>query len=119
MICRGRGLIRQFGLVLGLWAMVAMASLAQGPLDVRPAIILLDNPEATQQLLVRSTDLSADLTRLATYEVLDPAIAVIRATGGVRSGAACEAEVAGSAGPEVVSGLVVPHVPSSPSWTQT
>ena len=39
--------------------------------------------------------------------------------GGVRSGAACEAEVAGSAGSEVVSGLVVPHVPSSPSWTQT
>jgi hypothetical protein len=50
-------------------------------LQVSPASVLLDNPEATQQLLVRSPTGSADLTRLATYAVLDPQIASVDPTG--------------------------------------
>src|ERR1700683_1314303 len=57
---------------------------AAAPLHVSPAIITLDNPEATQQILVRSPKSSADLTRLATYEVLDPKLASVDAAGMVQ-----------------------------------
>jgi hypothetical protein len=64
-------------LLLGLWA----ATPAHAALLVSPASVTLDNPEAVQQLLVRSPESPADLTRLATYEILDPKIAGVDATG--------------------------------------
>jgi hypothetical protein len=65
-------------LVLGLWAACAPAEAA---LPVSPAAVILDNPEATQQLLVRSPDSTVDLTRLAAYEVVDPKVAAVDAAG--------------------------------------
>jgi hypothetical protein len=54
---------------------------APSKLHVSPQNIALDNPEATQQLLVRSSDKPADLTRLASYEVLAPQIVTVDAAG--------------------------------------
>lgn len=50
------------------------------PLLVSPANVVLDNPEATQQVLVRSP-LAGDLTRLASYKVADASIASVDALG--------------------------------------
>ncbi|MSQ95266.1 MAG: DUF1553 domain-containing protein [Gemmataceae bacterium] len=50
-------------------------------LQASPATVLLDNPEATQQVLIRLPNSAADLTRAATYQVLDPKIAVVDSTG--------------------------------------
>lgn len=50
-------------------------------LHVTPALVTLDNPEATQQVLVRSPNLAVDLTRAATYKILDPKIASVDHTG--------------------------------------
>ncbi len=65
-----------------LWAALAFlvgVSPAFAALAVSPAAVLLDSPEASQQLLV--TLPTADGTRTATYEVADPAIAAVDATG--------------------------------------
>jgi hypothetical protein len=67
-------------LLLGFALWAAPASV-QAALQVSPAAVTLDNPEAVQQLLVRAPDSPADLTRVATYEVLDPRIAAVDATG--------------------------------------
>src|ERR1019366_8570205 len=48
---------------------------------VSPPAVVLASPEATQQVLVRSSKSPGDLTRLATYEVLDPKIATVDAAG--------------------------------------
>jgi hypothetical protein len=59
--------------------------LAQPPatLHVSPAAVVLDNPEATQQVLVHTAQgqRRVDLTRQATFEVLDPTIAAVDAAG--------------------------------------
>jgi hypothetical protein len=60
------------------------AAPAIAALQVSPPAVALDNPEATQQLLVRKSESSADLTRTVRYEVLDPAIAEVDADGLVR-----------------------------------
>ena len=68
--------------ILGLWTTFLAANCrAQGTLLVSPAAIALDNPEATQQVLVRSSKTPADLTRLAAYEVVDPKIATVDSAG--------------------------------------
>jgi hypothetical protein len=74
-------------LALGLWALVASsAAHAQpAPLQVTPTKIALDNPEATQQILARSS--VGDLTRTAAYEVVEPKIVAVDATGLVRANA--------------------------------
>ena len=64
-----------------LFLVFVVVSPAQAALQVSPPSILLDNPEATQQILVRSANSPADLTRLATYEIADPKIAAVDATG--------------------------------------
>jgi hypothetical protein len=64
-----------------LVGVVALAARAEAGLQVSPAAVALDDPEASQQLLVRSTENVADLTRLATYEVLDPNVVAVDATG--------------------------------------
>ena len=65
-------------LLLGCWAATGSAEAA---LRVSPAAVTLDNPEATQQVLVNSSESPADITRQARYEVVDPAIAAVDATG--------------------------------------
>ncbi len=69
-------------LVLGFWVVISTrpgASFqAEMKLHVSLPNIILDNPEATQQVLVRS---SKDLTRLVTYQIIDPKIAVVDAFG--------------------------------------
>jgi hypothetical protein len=52
---------------------------ANTSLQASPATVTLDRAEATQQILARSG--STDLTRLATYEVLDPKIVLVDAAG--------------------------------------
>src|SRR5437879_2571221 len=68
-------------LLFGCWPAPAPAEAA---LRVSPAALTLDNPEATQQVLVSSSDPAADLTRQVRYEIADPAIAAVDATGLVR-----------------------------------
>jgi hypothetical protein len=55
---------------------------AAEPIHVSPLVLQLDNPEATQQVLVGTV--KADLTRAATYRTLDPKIAIVDAAGLVR-----------------------------------
>src|SRR5262245_28961020 len=63
-------------------AAMAAPCFAQGPaLRVMPSAIVLDNPEAAQQVLVHSTIKNLDLTRRSTYEIADPSIAAVDATG--------------------------------------
>ena len=66
---------------MAFWAVLASQDgLAQTSLQISPPAITLDNPEATQQILVRSK-LSVDLTRWANYEVLDPKIVTVDSAG--------------------------------------
>jgi len=68
--------------VFGLLALFSTSNAnAQAPLQVSPPAVVLDNPEATQQVLVRSLKLPGDLTRLVQYQILDPRIASVDATG--------------------------------------
>jgi len=65
-----------------LWAALAFVvgvSPAWAALAVSPTAVLLDSPEASQQLLVNLP--TSDGTRSATYQVADPAIAVVDVTG--------------------------------------
>ena len=69
-------------IILSFWTIFTGADCcAQGTLLVSPPAVALGNPEATQQVLVRSSKSPGDLTRLATYEVLDPKIATVDAAG--------------------------------------
>ncbi len=87
----------------------------QPPLQISPATISLENPEATQQLLVRSPTSSVDLTRLATYEVVDPGVASVGPTGLVQPKAEGRTAIVVRHGgeqariPVVVSGLKTPE----------
>lgn len=64
------------------WALaLTLASLAPARADVivTPPAVRLDSPEASQQLLV--TTPGGDATRSAAYEVADPTVAAVDATG--------------------------------------
>ncbi len=67
-------------LILLGWMGFTLHSHAQS-LQVSPATVVLDNPEGTQQVLVRMANSAADLTRVATYQVLDPKVAIVDSTG--------------------------------------
>jgi hypothetical protein len=69
-------------LVLGVWATFSnQDGRAQTTLHISPATVTLDSPEGTQQVLARSPKSSADLTRRAAYEILDPKIAAVDGAG--------------------------------------
>src|SRR5260370_38954356 len=89
-------------LALCLWACVSSHDLhAQPPtLQVSPATISLDNPEAAQQILARSASL--DLTRTATYEVLDSKVAAVDSAGMVRALGECRTAIVVRLGQEQV-----------------
>jgi hypothetical protein len=70
---------RRFFTILML--LFAHQQLAHAQLQVSPPAIVLDNPEATQQVLVRTAASSADLTRAAAYAILDPNIASVDTAG--------------------------------------
>jgi hypothetical protein len=73
-------------LVFGFWVTLSSPDgRAQATLHVSPANITINNSEGTQQILVRATTTSADLTRLATYEVLEPKIAAVDTAGLVQA----------------------------------
>lgn len=63
------------------WMCAAAFCSAQSPLHVSPDAVRLDNPEATQQVLVASPDRKTDLTRVAQYAIGDPAVAGVDAAG--------------------------------------
>ncbi|HLN33604.1 MAG TPA: Ig-like domain-containing protein [Gemmataceae bacterium] len=75
----------------GVWftAVATLATLslpapAWADLRVSPPTVILDGPEATQQLLVRISDPKSgqvDLTRRVRYEVANPRIARVDETG--------------------------------------
>jgi hypothetical protein len=69
------------GWLLVACAFAALPLTAQAALHVSPPSVVLDDPEATQQVLVRSSASAADLTRLAKYEVADPGIASVDVRG--------------------------------------
>src|SRR6266478_6319122 len=68
-----------------LWTCLFGHDLCAQPANfqVNPSTIVLDTPEATQQILARSP--TADLTRSAAFEALDPKIAAVDSTGMVRA----------------------------------
>jgi hypothetical protein len=67
-------------MLFALCAAMASSCWAQeAALTVQPACIVLDSPEATQQVLVRSRN--TDLTRTATYQVADSTIAAVDGAG--------------------------------------
>ena len=78
---------RSFIRILGLFAIgisvafPCQAAHAQTTLHASPPAISLDNPEATQQVLIRSAKSAVDLTRSASYEILDPKIAIVDSVG--------------------------------------
>jgi hypothetical protein len=79
-----------FLLAMGCWTLPAPVA---AQLQVTPTALILDNPESTQQLLVRFLPLAADATRLATYESLDPTIATVDANGLVQPRAEGRTEI--------------------------
>src|SRR5205085_2580445 len=70
-------------LLMGLCWLTASNAGAQ-TIHVSPAAVLLDNPEATQQVLVSNANRSTDLTRVASYAIENPKIAAVEADGLVR-----------------------------------
>src|SRR5437588_10417422 len=69
--------------VLGL-ALLGASTPIRAELRVSPQTILLDNPEATQQLLVTHIDSNSravDRTRQVTYETSAPRLVRVDATG--------------------------------------
>lgn len=54
---------------------------AQAQLAVTPVSVVLNNPEATQQVLVRAAGEPGDLTRTVRYEMADAKIAIVDASG--------------------------------------
>lgn len=63
-------------------AMLLTRAAASDPLRVSPAAIVLDTPEATQQVLIAAG--KNDLTRASTYTILDPKIAAVDSAGRVQ-----------------------------------
>src|ERR1043166_4285259 len=76
---RGGFTILQAFLVVGYLTIGADAH-AQ-PIHVSPAAVHLNNPEATQQILVANANRTTDLTRIATYAMVDGKIASVDAAG--------------------------------------
>lgn len=82
-------------LVIGLCAVVPTlrtaaqqkppSTVGKSTLLVSPATISLDNPEATQQILVRLASAGGDLTRQATYEIAEPKIVTVDGHGLVQA----------------------------------
>jgi Protein of unknown function (DUF1553)/Protein of unknown function (DUF1549)/Bacterial Ig-like domain (group 2) len=79
---------------------VAIAAQAAPP-TVTPAAVRLDNPEATQQLLVTGPG-PVDQSRAVSYEVANPAIISVDATGLVSPRAEGKTEIVIKAGAETV-----------------
>ena len=76
--------ILQGMLVIAFWGISSgdvHARQPGGALAVSPVSVVLDDPEASQQVLVAGADRSTDLTRLATYSILDPKIASVDPLG--------------------------------------
>src|SRR5262249_29079085 len=72
-----------FRLLRVLLAWLLSASTLPAEVRVEPAKVHLNSPESTQQLLVTGGPTAApvDLTRTASYKVLDPGVADVDATG--------------------------------------
>ncbi len=71
-------------LLLSLVAWILPAGQASATLVVHPLSVLLDSPEATQQLLVTATGSDGkpvDRTRSAAYQVANPAIVTVDSSG--------------------------------------
>ncbi|MCE9531393.1 MAG: DUF1549 domain-containing protein [Planctomycetes bacterium] len=102
---------RMFVILIGFWV---SSTPVRAALQVSPATVVLDNPEATQQLLVRSSALPVDLTRVAMYVSADPKIAIVDSTGLIIPKGEGKTTIAvihageQSSVPIVVSGLVTP-----------
>jgi hypothetical protein len=98
MLSRSSNILRVL-LVAGIWA---TAGQAMAGIQVSPAMVVLDNPEASQQLQVRSQETSNDLTRVAKYEAVDVAIVSVDATGLVEPKADGRTEIVIRHGQELV-----------------
>ena len=64
-----------------LLVLFAFSAPAHAAVLVKPAAVVLDNPESSQQLLVASDKPGPDLTRAAKYTSANPAVATVDATG--------------------------------------
>jgi hypothetical protein len=73
-------LTRSYFALLSVCILAPQPVLADDPLIVSPVTIKLVGPEATQQLLVRSSS-GADLTRMVRYDVEDSKIVQVDTTG--------------------------------------
>lgn len=80
-----RGMTRCLWLAVGaVIASLWLAPVAPAALSVSPRAVVLDGPEATQQLLVHGSDPESgaiDLTRRVRYVVVDPRIASVDEAG--------------------------------------
>src|SRR5258708_23785379 len=107
--------IRHWLFALCIGACVSSHDLRAQPasIQVSPSTIALDNPESTQQMLVRSKS-SVDLTRTATYDIFEPKIVTVDATGLVQANTEGQTVIAVRFGneqariPVAVSGLKAP-----------
>src|SRR4051794_27793533 len=90
--------------VFALLTLLAATVPARADVQVSPSAVALDNPEASQQLLVTidAPGQPRDGTRAATYEVGDTAIAGVDATGMVTPRAEGKTEVRVRHGDELV-----------------
>jgi hypothetical protein len=82
--------------ILTLLAVFAFPASSSAAPVVAPAVIVLDSPEATQQIIVtgqRKTGEPQDLTRTAAYESSNPAVALVSSTGMVTPRSEGKAEV--------------------------
>jgi hypothetical protein len=95
-----------------LFSLLLTSAVSAAPV-VSPATVKLDSPESTQQLLVTLDN--ADRTRAATYEVANPAIALVDSTGLVAPKSEGKTEILVKLGTDVlrvpleVTGLAKPR----------
>lgn len=79
------GRFTAFARLILMVSCAASAAPTYAAIFVSPVSVKLDNPEATQQLLVRlgapDSPSATDLSRAAIYEVLEPKIVAVDATG--------------------------------------
>ncbi len=83
-------------------ACLAVGAPAHAAVLVRPAAVVLDNPESSQQLLVKAVELGPDLTRTAKYTSANPAIATVDANGLIAPRAEGKTEIVVQHGAESV-----------------
>ena len=97
--------------------LIASGVLRAAPV-VTPATVKLDSPEATQQLLVTATGTDGqpvDRTRASTFEIANPALALVDSSGLVSPKAEGKTEIVVKAGADVmrvpleVTGLAKPR----------